>query len=54
MEEYERDTVRERWGDVCAERADTSMHDDGYTEEEVEVEVWVDTEPQQKLNSWKD
>jgi hypothetical protein len=53
MDETERDEVRERYTAWCEECVESLMRDDGYAVEETEVEVWVDTEPQQKLNNWK-
>lgn len=53
MSEDEKDDVRDRYRSYCEECVEDGMRDDGYAIEETEVEVWVDTQPQQNLNSWK-
>ena len=54
MDEDEKDEARERYTAWCEECVEDGMRDDGYTIEETEVEVWVDTQSQQNLNGWKD
>ena len=54
MTDDDKDEVRERYQRYCEECVEDGMRDDGYSIEETEVEVWVDTEPKQNLNGWKD
>lgn len=54
MDDNEKDEARERYTAWCEECVEDGMRDDGYTIEETEVEVWVDTQSQQNLNGWKD